>query len=200
MLLGVLITAYPAALVLDTWWHGTIGDLRSEASIAFAHVMDVVGGGLVGVFVVPVAIGAFLWWRRGWRVATFAVATFAISALLVQIAKRLFARERPEDLMVVSDFGSFPSGHTANAATIAVVFCLVFPRLVTAIVAAIWVVLMAFSRTVVSAHWITDTLGGALLGVSAGLLAGAALLPWAREPREIEGAPHPELPEDRSQV
>jgi membrane-associated phospholipid phosphatase len=32
---------------------------------------------------------------------------------------------------------------------------------------------MALSRTILAVHWITDTLGGALVGVSAALIVGA---------------------------
>lgn len=196
MLLGVLLTAFPALDGLDQWWHGVIGEVRTSATVTFAHIMDRVGGGVIGVFVVPVLIGAVLWWLRGWRAAVFAVAIFAVSALLVQIAKHLFGRARPEDLMVVTDHGSFPSGHTANAATIAIVITLIFPRLITALLAVAWVLLMAFSRTVVSAHWLTDTLGGAMLGIAAGLLMAAALLPWATKPRqdqELEDSEQPAI-------
>jgi undecaprenyl-diphosphatase len=79
---------------------------------------------------------------------------------------------------VASDFGSFPSGHTANAATIAVVVWVLFPRVWTAVAGVLWVVAMALSRTVLSVHWATDTLGGALAGAAAVFLLAGWLLPW----------------------
>jgi undecaprenyl-diphosphatase len=72
----------------------------------------------------------------------------------------------------MSDFGSFPSGHVANAATIAVTLGIIVPRVWVWVVGAIYTLLMAISRTYLGAHWITDTIGGALVG------AGAALLVW----------------------
>jgi membrane-associated phospholipid phosphatase len=61
--------------------------------------------------------------------------TFALGALIgvrdqggvVQLLKNLFGRARPEDIMTNLDFGSFPSGHVANAAAMAVVLGLLFP-------------------------------------------------------------------------
>ena len=47
---------------------------------------------------------------------------------MVQLLKNLFGRARPEDILVVSDFGSFPSGHVANAATIAVAIGMIVPN------------------------------------------------------------------------
>ena len=105
---------------------------------------------------------------------------FLVSAGAVQLLKNLFGRARPEDMIVASDFGSFPSGHAANAATIAMVLWLVFPRVWTAILGVAWVVAMAISRTLLSVHWATDTLGGALVGAGVVLVLGSVMLPWVQ--------------------
>ena len=75
--------------------------------------------------------------------------------------------------MVTSDFGSFPSGHVANAATIAVTIGVIVPIVWVWIAGAAYTVLMALSRTYLGVHWFTDTVGGLLVG------AGVALLLWA---------------------
>ncbi len=76
------------------------------------------------------------------------------------------------------------SGHTANAATIAIVLIVLFPRGLAVAVGVAWTLLMALSRTVLHAHWLSDTLGGALVVLAAVLLAvvvGMPLVP-ARDP------------------
>jgi len=95
----------------------------------------------------------------------------------------LSAASAPLDMLVNSDFGSFPSGHTANAATVAVVLCVLLPRAIAIPLGIAWTVLMAGSRTVLSVHWVTDTIGGALVGAGVGLLVVAALAPWTRADR-----------------
>ena len=97
--------------------------------------------------------------------------------------KHLFGRARPEDIIVFSDFGSFPSGHVANAATIATVAFVLFPRLWVAIVGVAWVLLMALSRTVLHAHWLSDTLGGALIGAGVVLIVAGIFAPLLRRER-----------------
>ena len=42
------------------------------------------------------------------------------------------------------------------------------------ILGAIWAAVMALSRTVLSVHWLSDVIGGALTGVTIGLLVAAA--------------------------
>ena len=110
------------------------------------------------------------------------VAAQAATTGAVQLLKHLFGRVRPEDIIVLSDAGSFPSGHVANAATLATVAVILFPRLWVLIVAGAWVFTMAFSRTYLHAHWLTDTIGGALVGIGVALLVAVPFaVPLARE-------------------
>jgi len=167
---------------IDASWNAFVAELWHPALTGFSHVMDFLGGGWVGILAVPIAaaIGLILL-RRPWAAAYF-LAAEAISAAGVQVLKHLFGRVRPEDILVVSDYGSYPSGHVANAATIAVAAVVIFPRVWVAVVGAVWILLMAFSRTYLHAHWLSDTVGGALLGAGAALLVAAAFaVPMARE-------------------
>ena len=130
-------------------------------------------GGILGVFIVPLAAIAVLFLlKRRWAALYFAVAS-VVSALLVQIIKNLVGRPRPEEILVAADFGSFPSGHTANAATMAVALALILRRYWIWFAGAAYVVLMLLSRNYLGAHWLTDTLGGMVLG------AGVAVIVWA---------------------
>ncbi|MFJ6654248.1 phosphatase PAP2 family protein [Microbacterium sp. NPDC091313] len=160
---------------VDAWWDALLaGSSGHPVLIGFAMVMNDVGGTWVAVYLVPLGGAlALVIARRPWPAAYF-IAASAASAGGVQLLKHLFGRARPEDILVTADFGSFPSGHTANAATIAVVAVLLFPRLWVLIAGSAWVVLMAFSRTYLHAHWLSDTLGGALLGAGVAFVAAAA--------------------------
>ena len=174
-LLGMLVTTSSGAnrFAVDEAWAELMVSLRTPFGEWFALGMNALGGGFIGVFVVPIgAAVVLLFVRRPWGALYFIVAS-AASAGVVQVLKHLFGRARPEDMIVTSDFGSFPSGHVANAATIAVVMSVLVPRTWVWVLGAVYTVLMAFSRTYLGAHWLTDTLGGALAG------AGVALLLWA---------------------
>jgi membrane-associated phospholipid phosphatase len=160
---------------VDSWWN-TLTEAMGENPVlmGFALTMDRVGGTWIAVYLVPLGGAlALVIARRPWPAAYF-IAASAASAGGVQLLKHLFGRARPEDILITADYGSFPSGHTANAATIAVVAALLFPRVWVVIVGSVWVVLMAFSRTYLHAHWASDTLGGALLGAGVALIAAAA--------------------------
>ena len=158
------------------------GRLRGEGPgrRLFAFFMNDLGGGVFGVFVVPIVIAVVLLiCRRPWGALYFLLASI-LSAGVVQLLKNLFGRARPEDILVHSDFGSFPSGHVANAATIAVAIGVIVPIVSVWIAGAAYTVLMAVSRTYLGAHWLSDTLGGLLVG------AGAALVLWAVFATQLE--------------
>ncbi|MFF2371114.1 phosphatase PAP2 family protein [Agromyces sp. NPDC058110] len=174
-LLGLVIAVRAGGLPLgvDEEWSLELAEAHSAWADAFALFMNMLGGGIVGVVVVPVGITVVLLvLRRPWAALYFALAS-AASALVVQLLKTLYGRPRPEDMMVASDFGSFPSGHVANAATIAVALGVIVPRVWVWVAGTVYTVLMAISRTYLGVHWLTDTIGGALVG------AGVALVLWA---------------------
>ena len=181
-ILGLIVAlrADGMAFELDEEWAEDIFTLRGGIGDVFAFGMDGLGGGILGVIVVPVVITIILLaFRRPWAALYFVVASMA-SAGVVQLLKNLFGRARPEDMLVTADFGSFPSGHVANAATIAVTIGIIVPRLWVWILGAFYTLLMAVSRTYLGAHWLTDTIGGALIG------AGVALLVWTLFAQKLE--------------
>jgi undecaprenyl-diphosphatase len=116
------------------------------------------------------------------------------SAATVQLLKHLFGRARPEEIIVISDFGSFPSGHVANAATLATAAFILFPRLLVAIIGAAWVILMAISRTALHAHWLSDTIAGAMIGAGVVLIVAGFFAPllWRERP-VVKAAPAHEV-------
>ena len=173
-LMGIILTARANVLFeFDEEWAEDLLGLRGPVGDVFAYFMNTLGGGVVGVFVVPIlAALAMVILRRPWGALYFIVAS-AASAGAVQLLKNLFGRARPEEIIVASDFGSFPSGHVANAATIAVAVGVIMPHVWVWIAGAVYTVLMAISRTYLGAHWLSDTIGGVLVG------AGVALLVWA---------------------
>lgn len=180
---GFLITARAGATEIDAEWMAEIVEHRSPFWRVPALAMNFLGGGWFATFVVPLLIIAILCvLRRFWAALFFAVAT-GLSVGLVQVLKQVMGRARPLDQLVASDPGSFPSGHVANAATMAAVLILIFWRTWVWIAGVVYTVLMMLSRTYLGAHWLTDTLGGLLLGVAVAVIVWAPLANRLRRER-----------------
>lgn len=157
----------------DTEWMEEILEARNPVLEIPAQLMNTVGGGLFGVIILPIVIVVLLLiLRRRWAALYFAAASI-LSAGLVQLLKNVFARPRPEDMLVTADIGSFPSGHVANAATMAVVLGFILQRTWVWIAGMVYAILMMLSRTYLGVHWVSDTIGGLVLG------AGVAVILWA---------------------
>jgi undecaprenyl-diphosphatase len=180
---ALLLVALLAALIFyrqadkpfgfEVEWMGGLVEVRTPIFTVAALVFNWIGAGISGILLVPlVIITGLLIWRRPWAALYFACATIA-SELVVLLFKNLVGRPRPTDILVVSDFGSFPSGHSANAALIATTLGMIFWRTWVWIVGAAYTLLMMLSRTYLGAHWISDTIGGMLIG------AGVAIIIWA---------------------
>jgi membrane-associated phospholipid phosphatase len=174
VVVGVLIAVRPTEpFAIDVAWMGEIVEHRSPFWLAPALFFNYAGGGIVGSVVVPVVIVLLLLaFRRPWGATFFAIASI-LSVACVQTLKHTVGRARPTDILVTSDTGSFPSGHTGNAATMVVVLAIIFPRVWVWIAGTVWALAMALSRTYLGAHWLSDTIGGLILG------AGVAVIVWA---------------------
>ena len=169
---GGILAFRESPFEFDTEWMDEVLEERNVLLTVPSLVMDFLGGGWFAIFVVPLGLTAVLLILRRPLDALYFILATAISAGLVQLLKFLVGRDRPTDILVHVDPGSFPSGHTANAATLAVALGLILARTWVWVAGIVYVVLMALSRTYLGAHWVSDTIGGAVLG------AGVAVLLW----------------------
>lgn len=154
-------------------WMGELVEARAPVWTIPALIFNWIGGGISSIVFVPLTIiGGLLIWRRPWAALYYAVAAVT-SVTLVLIIKNLVGRPRPTEILVQPDFGSFPSGHSANAALIATTLGIIFWRTWIWVAGTVYTLLMMLSRTYLGAHWISDTIGGMLVGV------GVAVIIWA---------------------
>ncbi|WP_338868348.1 phosphatase PAP2 family protein [Spirosoma sp. SC4-14] len=107
----------------------------------------------------------------------------------VQLGKRTFSRARPQQVAYYPETGySFPSGHSATAMTLygLLGYWLVRGRhrlhhpVRIGVLAAILILAVGFSRIYLGVHFLSDVLGGYLLG-ACWLLVGIVLSEWQRQ-------------------
>lgn len=105
-----------------------------------------------------------------------------LTSLSSTLLKAVVGRPRPPDGIVHPVGSAFPSGHAAYAGATCVALVLLFTapgprRRWWWVVAWVGVAGMAWSRTYLQVHWLTDVIGGAALGIGISLATfGAAQL------------------------
>jgi membrane-associated phospholipid phosphatase len=128
-------------------------------------------------FLIP-SLLFFLWFRRRNEIlnakkALYIFMTNVVAGLGVWLFKIPFGRMRPELYLednlygfrwfeVSAEYVSFPSGHTITAVSSAVALSLLFPKWKYPIL--IGGALVAFSRVVVTAHYLSDVFFASFLG------------------------------------
>lgn len=137
--------------------------------------------------------GSALWWwlRRGHkRLAIYLVTTGLVGGLIDTVVKIAVDRNRPslEDPIASAHGKSFPSGHTMLATygygALLLAFLPLIPRRWRKWAIAGWLVLVALiaaSRLGLGVHYISDVLGGFVLGLAWLAAATAAFSIWRLE-------------------
>jgi undecaprenyl-diphosphatase len=106
------------------------------------------------------------------RLGLAALLANTASHVVVQVLKRLVARQRPCDvdgrllaLVALPDPFSFPSGHAAAATAVAMTVTLVEPAIGVPLLPI--AVAVAVSRVTLRVHHLSDVVAGAALGLAA---------------------------------
>ena len=176
VILSILLLDRPAALFLHAQSDGL------HAVFRFITQFGVSTGYLVGAAIAFAALRGAALLKRFAAFAErikaysalplFFFAAIAVPGLTVDLIKVVFGRARPKLLFshgdfyfgwwgTQSDFWSFPSGHTANVVAIALAVSMIWPRYRAP--TAVFAVLVAASRIIITAHYVSDVVMGAFL-------------------------------------
>jgi undecaprenyl-diphosphatase len=192
-----VLTSAPAVAAWDMRIDVAVNALVAADSALLDVAVGVTTAGspvAVDVLTAIAVIAVWVWGDRAWRARA---ALYLAAARLVELAvetgmKHLADRHRPllpHPLATAQD-ASFPSGHTAGTAALGVsLLVLAWPWLSRAARvgwtggAAAAITAVGASRVLLGVHYLTDVLGGALLGTATALaLSPMVSLPRGRRP------------------
>jgi membrane-associated phospholipid phosphatase len=187
VLVGVLVAlpaTRPAVDAVDRLAWEAAGATENAPGTVAAVALSWLGSSLVN-WPLRTAAVLLLAWQRHWvRLTAFVLAVLTSEALIGPV-KAAYDRPRPPGSLIETSAAAFPSGHAIATAVTAVGLVLVLAppgpgRWRWEVNAVVFTGIMALSRVYLRAHWLSDTVAGALVG--AGLALGwPALLMAARE-------------------
>jgi membrane-associated phospholipid phosphatase len=146
---------------VDDGWAHFMGTLHSPFWDGVNSLLNIAGyrGVLLGHGLLALALLV----RKRPQAAIFAAAAGIAVLILTQVSKAAILRERPANTIVLTDTGSFPSGHVTSTTAFVLVLALLVGRVWVWVLAAVGIAAMMLSRTYLSAHWLMDTVGGVCL-------------------------------------
>jgi len=183
---GMVLCTLVALDATDQWvqdaddgWLELMEDIRTPWLVRVSKALSFIGG---TTFTAPlrIAVAVALAWRRRWLQLGAFAAVVLTSELCVGPLKALIDRTRPPGSLIETSGASMPSGHavagSVTAFGLVVVLIPSTPRRWWWIgVAAALAGLIALSRTMLGAHWLTDVIAGVCIGTGLSLLWPAVL-------------------------
>lgn len=153
----------------------------------FFYALTALGSFFATIGIAVLGSVVLIYYRK-WRNLLILWLLMAGVGLFVQVGKREFNRPRPPQIAYYAVTGfSFPSGHSATAMTLygllgywwARQIRRTRPRIWAGVATIVLILLVGFSRIYLGVHYLSDVLGGYLLGIC-WLIIGVALTEWQR--------------------
>lgn len=179
---------------LTTWDRAVVEDLHemirgNDAAINVLQFLSFLGKPIWFYFLVGAAC-IYLWIKNRRRLVAYLIATGLVGGAVDTAVKVIVSRDRPVlDEPIATAFGqSFPSGHaytsTAIYGALLLTFLPAMSRRFRAWAIAAYVVLVlaiCFSRLALGVHFLSDVIGGVLLGGAWLVASTAAFEIWRVE-------------------
>jgi len=123
---------------------------------------------IFGLTYIWLSIAVPLWLRNQKRTAVQLIILIILIDIAVFVTKLLVARDRPEDIRFVISLSagySFPSGHAARAFGAFLLLAFASKRRLVAVPLFLYALMIGLSRIYLGAHYPSDVLGGAFVGL-----------------------------------
>ena len=178
--MALLVPAEP--LAIDRRWSEAMHDIQRVFLTDLALVFNALGRG-VGQALSIAAVAIALTLSRRWlALVAFGLAE-GLTSLSSTLLKAWIGRPRPPDGLVHPVSSGFPSGHAAYGGATCVALVLLFSRPGLRRrrwwpLAALGIAAMAWSRTYLQVHWLSDVVAGSLLGVGMSLAVFGGIQVW----------------------
>ncbi len=161
--IAILIVIFIISFFLDKWVSASVVFLHNPLNDIIMHWITDLGSVIV---VLLLMTSLFLWEEKKRKWIIVLLLGVGVAAGISSLIKFLVGRPRPVIPQGLFPGSSFPSGHTTVAFATLPVLDKEFPKLKTFWL--VFIILVGFSRLYFNYHFLSDVIGGALLGYIVG--------------------------------
>jgi len=122
----------------------------------------------LNALILAIIISAYLYYKNQKSQAILLASTSLITAAIIKILKEIIQSPRPISNLILETGYSFPSGHTTFSIVFLGLITYIFAKpkykIPATITSTFLIAIIIFSRLYLQVHWLTDILGGLIIG------------------------------------
>ncbi len=174
LFLGVVedVTSNDPLVQLDQTVYALLQGLRTPWGDDFMVAVTQMGGAVGTLFLIG-GVSLLFAIERRWHTLAYWLAAAGVAEIFVWALKYALGRARPHNIYTGIEQYSFPSGHTTLSIVVYGFLAFLLSRgksdrekIAIALLAAVAITLIAFSRLYLGVHWFSDVLGSMSLGLA----------------------------------
>lgn len=157
-------------MLIDTATNSLMESIQNPLLTKFSEILALIFDPIT-LIAISFIISIYLYIKSSKKQGILFASAIFLTGVLIKISKEIFQRARPLNQIISETGFSFPSGHT----TMAVVFFGLILYIVSkrkskkikkidSLIALLIILLMGFTRIYLRVHWLTDVIGGFILG------------------------------------
>ncbi|MFH0808097.1 MAG: phosphatase PAP2 family protein [archaeon] len=122
----------------------------------------------LNALILAIIISAYLYYKNQKSQAILLASTLIFTAAIIKILKEIIRSPRPISNLILETSYSFPSGHTTFSIVFLGLLTYIFAKpkykIPATITSTALIAIIIFSRLYLQVHWLTDIIGGIVIG------------------------------------
>ena len=164
-------------MLIDTATDTFMQSIQTPTLTTFSKTLALIFDPIT-LIIISLIIATYLYTKSSKKQGIIFASTILLTGILIKTSKWIFQRARPLNQIIQETGFSFPSGHTTMAIVFFGLIVYLFSKnkskkikTTASITAILLIFIIGFTRIYLRVHWLTDAIGGFLLGGTVLLLA-----------------------------
>jgi len=157
-------------MLIDTVTNIFMQSIQTSQLTIFSEVLALIFNPIT-LIAISLIIAIYLYIKSFKKQGIIFASAIFLTGILIKVSKEIFQRVRPLNQIVQETSFSFPSGHATMAIVFFGLILYMFSektskkiKMISSLIAILSIFLVGFTRIYLRVHWLTDVLGGFILG------------------------------------